>query len=227
MTASTRTTVPTVLDQQIEQIVGDLTAFHRDHQAGLLTAERAALASAHRELGIAESAVAYHRTVLASLASGARPVDDALLDRIRRTVNELTEATTARDARHTHAATALETVRASTPPPAPADSELTAHDLAVLLSLVPGGTLRQHLHTHRVSVRTKQAQVVDYAAFQRLEHHGLVVRDTSRGLIVGQPVTLTPAGREALLASRRPAPARPPAAPARLVGSWPASARRR
>lgn len=227
MTASTSSTAPTALDGQIEQTVGDLAAFHHDHKAGLLTPERAALAAAHRDLGLAETAVAYHLNVLMKLSSGTHPsVDAALLDRMRRALTNLAHAAAERDESQHRAAGALDMVRAASPVAVPAHTELTPHDLAALLSLASGGTVREHLHTHRLSVRTTHGRLVDFAAFQRLENHGLVVRDTSRSLIAGQPVTLTDAGRSALLGSRRPAASQPPA-PARAVGAWPAPARSR
>ncbi|WP_432112662.1 hypothetical protein [Streptomyces sp. S1] len=225
MTTTTRTPAATALDGPIEQVVGNLSVFQHHHAAGLLTGERAALAEARRDLAVAETAVDYHRNVLMTLASGTHPVDAALLDRIRRTVRGLDDAVAARDKRQAQAATALEALKAAAPEPAPADTELTAHDLALLLSLAGGGTLRENLHTHRVSVRTTQGRLVDYAAFQRLRHHGLVALDTARPPIVGQPVALTDAGRSAITGSRRPSP--PPAAPAHGAGAWPTASRSR
>ncbi len=226
MTAAPRTAAPTALDGLIEQAVGDLAGLRHDHQAGLLSEERAALASAHRDLGVAETAVAYHRNLLMQLSSGAHLVDEALLDRMRRTVRDLAQAAAVRDEQHARTAAALDVVRACAPPAVTASTELTAHDLAVLLSLAAGGTLREHLHTHRVSVRTAKGGVVDYAVFQRLEQCGLVTTDASRGLIVGQPVTLTDAGRSALVGARHSV-SQKPAAPARLAGAWPIPARSR
>ncbi|MFE2011114.1 hypothetical protein [Streptomyces sp. NPDC059491] len=226
MTATPRTTGPTALDGPIEQTVGDLAGLHHDHHAGLLSEDRAALASAHRDLGVAETAVAYHRNVLMQLSSGAHVVDDALLDRMRRTLRDLARAVADRDEKQARAAAALERVRTSAPPTPAISDELTAHDLAALLSLAAGGTVREHLHTHRVSVRTTQGRLVDYMAFQRLEHHGLVAIDTSRDLIVGQLVTLTDAGRSTLIGSRHPAQQKP-AAPVRPAGAWPVPARSR
>ena len=214
----------TALDTAVEQVVGDLTVLHHDHIRGLLPAERAALAAVHQELVTAESAVAYQRNVLMRLSSGSYPVDTPLLDRLRRTVHELAQATAARDRLQEGVAAALEAVKAAAPAPAPADEELTPHDFATLLSLAGGGTMREHLLTHRVSVRTVQGRLVELPAFQRLEAHGLVNRDTSRALTVGQPVTLTDTGRTALLSTRRP-PATATPVPARPAGAWPTRAR--
>lgn len=214
----------TALDTAIEQVVGDLAVLHHDHLRGLLLAERAALAAVHRELVTAEGAVAYHRNALKRLSSGSYPVDTPLLDRLRRTVHDLAQATAARDRLQEGVAAALEAVKAAGPAPAPADDELTPRDFAALLSLAGGGTIREHLLTHRVSVRTVQGRLVDLPAFQRLEAHGLVTRDTSRALTVGQPVTLTDTGRTALLGTRRP-PAMNTPVPARPAGAWPAAAR--
>jgi hypothetical protein len=216
----------TALDTAVEQVVGDLTVLHHDHIRGLLPAQRAALAAVHQELVTAESAVAYQRNVLMRLSSGSYPVDTSLLDRLRRTVHELAQATAARDRLQEGVAAALEAVKAAAPAPAPADEELTPHDFATLLSLAGGGTMREHLLTHRVSVRTVQGRLVELPAFQRLEAHGLVNRDTSRALTVGQLVTLTDTGRTALLGTRRP-PAMATPVPARPAGAWPAPARQR
>ncbi|MEU9939068.1 hypothetical protein [Streptomyces lavendulae] len=223
---SPRETPVTAMDGAIEQTVGELAVLHNDHLRGLLPAERAELAAAHQDLVTAESAVTYHRDVLQRLSSGTYPVDATLLERLRRTVHDLTQATTARDSQHTRTAAALEAVKAAAPTAAPADNELTAHDFAALLSLAAGATMREHLLTHRISVRTVQGRLVDLPAFQRLEHHGLVTRDTSRVLTVGQPVALTETGRKALLGTRRPA-ATNPVVPARPAGAWPAAARQR
>lgn len=84
--------------------------------------------------------------------------------------------------------------------------------------------MREHLLTHRVSVRTVQGRLIDLPAFQRLEAHGLVTRDTSRALTVGQPVTLTDTGRTALLGTRRPSVPQAALA-ARPAGAWPNPAR--
>ncbi|MEU6312291.1 hypothetical protein [Streptomyces sp. NPDC047014] len=214
----------TAIDAAIEKVVGDLTVLHHDHRSGLLPPERAALAAVHRELAIAEAAVTYHRNVLKRLCSGGYPVDTPLLDRMRRTLHELAQATAFRDRLHEGAAAALEAVKAAVSAPAPADQDLTPRDFAALLSLAGGGTMRENLHTHRISVRTVQGRLIELPAFQRLEAHGLLIRDTSRSLTLGQPVTLTDIGRTALLGTRRtpaaisPVPSRPP-------GAWPAPAR--
>ncbi|MEV0988777.1 hypothetical protein [Streptomyces sp. NPDC049949] len=214
----------TALDAAIERVVGDLTVLHHDHLSGLLPPERAALAAAHRDLATAEGAVAYHRNALMRLSSGSYPVDAPLLDRLRRTVHDLAQATAARDRLQEGVAAALEEVKAAAPAAAPADEELTPRDFAALLSLAGGGTMREHLLTHRVSVRTVQGRLIELPAFQRLEAQGLVTRDTSRALTVGQPVTLTDTGRTALLGTRRP-PAMATPAPARPAGAWPTPAR--
>lgn len=219
-----RESLATALDAAIEKVVGDLAVLHHDHLSGLLPPERAALAAVYRELATAEDAVTYHRNALKRLASGSYPVDTPLLDRLRRTLHELAQVTAARDRLQEGVAAALEAVKAAAPAPAPADEELTPRDFAALLSLAGGGTMRENLHTHRISVRTVQGRLIELPAFQRLEAHGLVTRDTSRALTVGQPVTLTDTGRTALLGTRRsPTTATP--VPARPAGAWPAPAR--
>ncbi|MFJ7779324.1 hypothetical protein [Streptomyces yangpuensis] len=221
---TTRESPATALDAALEQVVGDLTVLHHDHLRGLLPPERAALAAAHRELVTAEDAVTYHRNALKRLSSGSYPVDTPLLDRLRRTLHDLAQATATRDRLQEGVGAALEAAKAAAPAPAPADDELTPRDFAALLSLAGGGTMREHLLTHRVSVRTVQSRLIELPVFQRLEAHGLVTRDTSRALTVGQPVTLTETGRTALLGTRRtPAAATP--VPARPAGVWPAPAR--
>ncbi|MFG2488040.1 hypothetical protein ACGFSI_35515 [Streptomyces virginiae] len=214
----------TALDAAIEHVVGYLAVLHHDHLRGLLPPERAALAAVHRELVTAEGAVAYHRNVLMRLSSGSYPVDAPLLNRLRRTLHDLAQATAARDRLQEGVAAALKAVKAAAPVPAPADEELTPRDFAALLSLAAGGTMREHLLTHRVSVRTVQGRLIELPAFQRLEAHGLVTRDTSRALTVGQPVTLTETGRTALLGTRR-SPAMATPVPARPAGAWPTPAR--
>lgn len=214
----------TALDAAIEHVVGDLAVLHHDHLRGLLPPERAALAAVHRELVTAEGAVAYHRNVLMRLSSGSYPVDAPLLNRLRRTLHDLAQATAARDRLQEGVAAALKAVKAAAPVPAPADEELTPRDFAALLSLAAGGTMREHLLTHRVSVRTVQGRLIELPAFQRLEAHGLVTRETSRALTVGQPVTLTETGRTALLGTRR-SPAMATPVPARPAGAWPTPAR--
>ncbi|MFG2294670.1 hypothetical protein [Streptomyces sp. NPDC048603] len=214
----------TALDAAIEHVVGDLSVLHHDHLRGLLLPERAALAAAHRELVTAEDAVTYHRNALKRLSSGSYPVDTPLLDRLRRTLHDLAQATATRDRLQEGVGAALEAVKAAIPAAAPADDELTPRDFAALLSLAGGGTMREHLLTHRVSVRTVQSRLIELPVFQRLEAHGLVTRDTSRALTVGQPVTLTETGRTALLGTRRP-PAMATSVPARPAGAWPSPAR--
>ncbi|MGW6986824.1 hypothetical protein [Streptomyces sp. NPDC054946] len=214
----------TALDAAIEHVVGDLAVLQHDHLRGLLPPERAVLAAVHGDLVTAEGAVAYHRNVLMRLSSGSYPVDGPLLDRLRRTVHDLAQATAARDRLQEGVAAALEAVKAAAPSPAPADEELTPRDFAALLSLAGGGTMREHLLTHRLSVRTVQGRLVELPTFQRLEAHGLVTRDTSRALTVGQPVALSDTGRTALLGTRR-SPAMAAPVPARPAGAWPAPAR--
>ncbi|MEU3777187.1 hypothetical protein AB0F11_29090 [Streptomyces sp. NPDC032472] len=214
----------TALDAAIEHIVGYLTVLHHDHLSGLLPPERAALAAVHGDLVTAEDAVAYHRNALKRLSSGSYPVDTPLLDRLHRTVHDLAQATAARDRLQQDVAAALEEAKAASPAPAPTYEELTPSDLAALLSLASGGTMREHLLTHRVCVRTAQGRVVEVPSFQRLEAQGLVTWDASRALTVGQSVTLTDTGRTALLAARR-SPAMGNPVPARPAGAWPTPAR--
>lgn len=197
---------------------------HRERD--LLDDAQTRLADAHRDLVTAERAVAFHRLLLARLASGEFPVDQALCARLDRTVGQLSQAVGERDAQQAKVQAALEPVEtaALAQRPGPVE-ELSAPDHAALLAIAQGAKLREHLLTQRLSVVTASGIRVTYHQFQRFETAGLVVRDDSHPLHAGQPVTLTDAGR-ALLAARPPSPSTVP--PAQRTGAWPtASAARR
>jgi hypothetical protein len=193
----------TVLDHRIETAAGcSIETLRRHHEAGLLDAPQAALADAHRDLVRAERDVTFHRARLARLVSGELPVDQALLARIERTVDQLAHAIDERDTEQAKAAAALEPIEAAAPPQAP--QQMPTKDFAALLAIAQGAKLHENLITHRLAVVTPSRTRISYAQLQRLQASGLVDRDTSHPVHAGQPVTLTDAGR-AVLAAPRPA----------------------
>ncbi|MFF1297183.1 MULTISPECIES: hypothetical protein [unclassified Streptomyces] len=211
----------TVLDHRIETAAGcSIETLWRHREAGLLDAPQAALADAHRDLVRAERDVTFHRARLARLASGEFPVDQALLARIERTVDQLAHAIDERDTEQAKAAAALEPIESAAPPQAP--QQVPTKDFAALLAIARGAKLHENLITHRLAVVTPSRTRISYAQLQRLQASGLVDRDTSQPVHAGQPVTLTDAGRAVLAAPRpagppgttpspRPAPSRAPA----------------
>ncbi|WP_371649061.1 hypothetical protein [Streptomyces mirabilis] len=193
----------TVLDHRIETAAGcSIETLWRHREAGLLDAPQAALADAHRDLVRAERDVTFHRARRARLVSGEFPVDEALLARIERTVDQLAHAIGERDAEQAKAAAALEPIEAAAPRRAP--RQVPTKDVAALLAIVQGAKLHENLLTHRLAVVTPSRTRISYAQLQRLQASGLVDRDTSHPVHAGQPVTLTDAGR-AVLAAPRPA----------------------
>ncbi|WP_211265554.1 hypothetical protein [Actinacidiphila oryziradicis] len=195
----------TSLDLRIEEATGlstDVLWPHRDQH--LLDEPTARLVDAHRKLANAETAVTFYRTLLQRLSSGEYEVDDALFDRIDRTVDQLREAAGKRHAREGAVLAVLEpleeAVRMRDPARAP---DLPAPDFAALVAIAQGAVLRENLLTHRVSVVTTSGTRVPWPAHQRLAERSLVTRDESHPLYAGQPVTLTDAGRACLTGSRR------------------------
>ncbi|MFD9817464.1 hypothetical protein [Streptomyces violascens] len=196
----------TALDNRIETAAGrsiEQLWQHRDD--GLLDAPHAALVDAHRDLVKAETGVTFYRVLLARLASGEFPVDEALFVRIDRTVDQLEVAAEERDTRQTRVLAALEPIEAAAPRQGP--QRVSAKDFAALLAITQGAKLHENLGTHRLAVATPSRTRISYAQLQRLEASGLVDRDTSHPVHAGQPVTLTDTGRAVLIAPR---PAGPP-----------------
>jgi hypothetical protein len=217
------TRVVTALDDRIEAAVGrSIEQLWQHRERDLLDEAQTQLADAHRDLVTAERAVAFHRLLLARLASGEFLVDQVLCARIDRTVGQLSQAVRERDAQQTKVQAALESVEtaARTQHPGPVE-ELSAPDFAALLAIAQGAKLREHLLAQRLSVVTASGIRVAYHQFQRFETAGLVVRDDSHPLHAGQPVTLTDAGRSLLAAPRPPGPQSLP--PVRRAGAWPAA----
>jgi DNA-binding MarR family transcriptional regulator len=68
---------------------------------------------------------------------------------------------------------------------------------------------------------------IPYPQMQQLERAGLIVRDTSHPVHAGQPVSLTDAGRAALLDARRTPTIHAPQSPARPGASPSTPAKRR
>ncbi|MEU6355026.1 hypothetical protein ABZ896_37905 [Streptomyces sp. NPDC047072] len=195
----------TVFDHRIETAAGgSVEALWRHRTAGLLDTPHAALADAHRELVRAERDVTFHRARLARLASGEFPVDQALLTRIERTVDQLAHAIDVRDARQAKTAAALEPIETAAPPRTP--QHVGAKEIAALLAIAQGAKLHENLITHRLAVATGSRTRISYAQLQHLEASGLVERDTSHPVHAGQPVTLTDAGRAALTVPRPTGP---------------------
>ncbi|MFF4250561.1 hypothetical protein ACFY1L_05045 [Streptomyces sp. NPDC001663] len=209
----------TVLDHRIETATGcSIETLWRHREAGLLDAPHSALADAHRDLVRAERDVIFHRARLTRLVSGEIPVDQALLARIERTVDQRAHAIDERDVEQAKAAAALEPIEAAAPRRAP--RQVPTKDFAALLAIAQGAKLHENLLTHRLAVATPSRTRISYAQLQRLQASGLVDRDTSHPVHAGQPVTLTDAGWAVLAAPRPSGPPgttpspRPASAPA-------------
>ncbi|MER0445765.1 hypothetical protein ABR738_14545 [Streptomyces sp. Edi4] len=211
------------LDHRIEAVTGhDVDTLWAYRDRGVLDAPHARLVDRHRELASAQTSVIFYRTLLHRLASGEFPVDNALLERIDRTVDQLEEAATAHDSAARRVLAALEPIEATAQrEPPDGHDRLSAADQAALLSIAGGARVHAHLLTGRMSVPTASGTRIPYAHLQRLEAAGLVSRDVSHPVEAGQPVTLTEPGRSALASSRRHRPATAPAAP--RPGTWPTS----
>ncbi|MFJ6898165.1 hypothetical protein [Streptomyces hokutonensis] len=213
------------LDSRIEAATGhavDILWAHRDR--GVLDAPHNALVDRHRELAQAETGVTFHRTLLNRLSSGEFPIDAALFARIHRAVDQLREAAGARDTAVRRVLAALEPVEAAarTTPAGAAAARLSTADQAALLAIAGGAKLYEHLLTGRLAVTAASGTRIPYAELQRLASGGLVSVDTSHPVHAGQPVSLTDAGRAALLADRRPTTGGTQKALAR-PGAWPST----
>ncbi|MGW5096360.1 hypothetical protein ACWEQ1_17505 [Streptomyces nodosus] len=210
------------LDHRIEAVTGhdiDTLWSHRDRS--ILDEPHAHLVDRHRELAKAQTGVTFYLRLLNRLSNGEFDVDHALLTRIDRTVDQLEEATGARDAAARKVLAALEPIEAATAASAPGAQPLSTDGQAALLAIAGGAKLYEHLLTGRMSVTAASGTRIPHAELQHLEEAGLVVRDTGHPVHAGQPVALTDAGRAALYAARRapstlaPVPGRP--------GVWPAT----
>ncbi|MGY4968356.1 hypothetical protein ACWGCC_03875 [Streptomyces nigrescens] len=194
----------TSLDERVEQATGRSVAdlWTEADTADQITGR---VITAHRELADATRSVTFFRMLVHRLSSGEFEVDALLFARIDRAREQLEEAAGRRDLLTTRLLHVLrpleEAVRART---ADAGVDLDPSDFAALAAIAPGGAmLREHLLTHRLSVVCPSGIRVTGTALQRLEDQGLVSRDRSRPLHVGQPVMLTEAGRASLSRARR------------------------
>ncbi|MDX2531855.1 helix-turn-helix domain-containing protein [Streptomyces scabiei] len=206
------------LDHRLEAVTGhtiDTLWAYRDR--GVLDEPHAHLVDQHRELAKTQTGVTFYLRLLHRLSSGEFDVDDALFTRIDRTVDQLEEATGARDAAARKVLAALEPVEAAAVASMPGAKPLSTDAQAALLAIAGGAKLYEHLLTGRLSVTAPSGTRIPHAKLQRLENAGLVVRDTGHPVHAGQPVALTDAGRAALFAARRTPTTQAPKLPARSV----------
>ncbi|MFE7810769.1 hypothetical protein ACFU5P_02030 [Streptomyces sp. NPDC057433] len=145
----------TQLDHRIEAVTGhDIDTLWAYRDRGALDEPHAQLVDRHRTLANAQIGVTFYLKLLNRLTSGEFPVDGALFVRIDRTVDQLEEATEARDAAAHKVLSALEPIEsaaASTPDGPP----LSTDDRAALLAIA-GGRLHQQ---DRASLRDHLAAV--------------------------------------------------------------------
>ncbi|MFJ4828793.1 hypothetical protein ACIP79_02475 [Streptomyces sp. NPDC088747] len=211
------------LDHRIEAVTGhDIDTLWACSDRGVLDEPHAHLVDLHRELAKSQTGVIFYLRLLKRLSSGEFDVDDALFARIDRTVDQLEEATDARDAAARQVLAALESIEAAAAALAPDAQQLSTDDQAALLAIAAGAKLYEHLLTGRMSVTAASGTRIPYTKLQRLEDAGLVVRDTDHPVHAGQPVALTDAGRAALFAARWKPTTQAPQVPAR-PGTSPAT----
>jgi hypothetical protein len=216
------------LDHRLEAATGhDIDTLWAYRDRGVLDEPHADLVDRHRELAKAQTGVVFYLRLLNRLSSGEFDVDSALFTRIDRTVDQLEEAADTRDAAARKVLTALEPIEAAAAASAPGSQRLSTDDQAALLAIAGGAKLYEHLLTGRMSITTASGTRIPHAKLQRLEDTGLVVRDTGHPLHAGQPVSLTDAGRTALLDARRIPTRHAPKSPARPGVSPSTPAKRR
>ncbi|MFF5757368.1 hypothetical protein [Streptomyces longwoodensis] len=216
------------LDHRLEAVTGhDIDTLWAYRDRGVLDEPHAHLVDQHRELAKTQTAVTFYLRLLNRLSSGEFDVDDALFTRIDRTVDQLEEASDARDAAARQVLAALEPIEAAAAASAPDAKQLSTDDQAALLAIAGGAKLYEHLLTGRMSVTSASGTRIPHAKLQRLEDAGLVVRDTDHPVHAGQPVALTDAGRAALFAARRTPTTQAPKVPARPGTSPSTPAQRR
>ena len=109
----------------------------------------------------------------------------------------------------------FEPIEAAAAASTPDEGRLSTDDRAALLAIAGGAKLHEHLLTGRLSVTASSGTRIPYPQMQQLERAGLTVRDTSHPVHAGQPVSLTDAGRAALLDARRTPATHAPTSPAR------------
>ncbi|WP_328919843.1 hypothetical protein OH781_36755 [Streptomyces sp. NBC_01550] len=191
------------LGHRLEAVTGDdIDTLWAYRDRSVLDEPHAHLVERHRALAKAQTGVAFYLHLLNRLASDEFDVDDALFTRIDRPVDQLEEATDARDAAAREVLAALEPIEAAAAS-APDTMPLATDDQAALLAIAGGAKLYEHLLTGRMSVTAASGTRIPHAKLRRLEGAGLVVRDKGHPVHAGQPVSLTDAGRAALFAARR------------------------
>ncbi|MGW2404073.1 hypothetical protein ACWCXK_06045 [Streptomyces sp. NPDC001739] len=165
----------------------------------------ARIITAHRELSEATTTVTFNRTLLHRLTSGEFEVDALLINRINRALDQLEKAIDRRDHLTADLLHVLRPVEeAARTRTADEGMDLDPSAFAALAAIAPGGALlREHLHTHRLSVLCASGNRVTGTMLQQLEAQGLVTRDQTRPLHLGQPITLTDAGRASLSRARK------------------------
>ncbi|MGW1609755.1 hypothetical protein ACWCQZ_10205 [Streptomyces sp. NPDC002285] len=216
------------LDHRIEAVTGhDIDTLWAYRDRGVLDEPHAHLVDRHRELAKSQIGVAFYLRLLNRLSSGEFDVDDALFTRIERTVDQLEEATDARDAAARKVIAALEPIEAAAAASAPDAKLLSTDDQAALLAIAGGAKLYEHLLTGRMLVTAASGTRIPHAKLQRLELAGLVLRETGHPVHAGQPVALTDAGRAALFAARRTPTPQAPKLPVRPGTSPSTPAQRR
>ncbi|WP_446038047.1 hypothetical protein [Streptomyces sp. SID1121] len=217
----------TALDHRIQAAVGrSVDALWEQHDADLLDEPSARLVDIHRDLGKAEISVTFYRKLLHRLTGGEFPVDNALFDRIGRTMDQLKDAADVRDGVSQKVITALESIEAAAEATPMPGEPLTPTDQAALLAIAGGAKLHEHLLTGRMSVTAASGTRIPYAELLRLENAGTVSRDVGHPVQAGQPVTLTDAGRAALGAIRQ-SPATQVTKTAARPGAWPSTSAQR
>ncbi|MDK1348454.1 hypothetical protein QNO09_35330 [Streptomyces sp. 378] len=218
----------TQLDHRLEAVTGhDIDTLWAYRDRGVLDDPHAQLVDRHRTLADAQIGVTFYLKLLNRLTSGEFPVDGALFVRIDRTVDQLEEAVGARDTAAQKVLDALEPIEAAAAASTPDVGRLSTDDRAALLAIAGGAKLHEHLLTGRLSVTASSGTRIPYPQVQQLERAGLIVRDTSHPVHAGQPVSLTDAGRAALLDARRTPTIHAPKSPARPGASPSTPAKRR
>ncbi|MFF4285648.1 hypothetical protein ACFY0R_10010 [Streptomyces sp. NPDC001633] len=168
-------------------------------------AATARVIAAHRELSAATRIVEFNRTLLHRLTSGEATVDDLLLKRIDRACDQLEQAVERRDLLTADLLHVLQPMEeAAQARTRNSGVDLDPSEYAALAAIAPGGAIfREHLLHHRLAAVCASGNRITGTMLQRLEARGLVARDESRPLHVGQPVTLTEAGRNSLSRARK------------------------
>ncbi|MER6500168.1 hypothetical protein ABT218_12435 [Streptomyces sp. NPDC001455] len=152
------------LDHRIEAVTGhDVDTLWTYRDRGVLDKSHTHLVDQHRELAKAETGVTFYLRLLNRLSSGEFPVEEALFERIDRTVDQLEEAAVARDVAARKVLVALEPIEAAAAATVPGERTLSTDDQAVLLAIAGGAKLYEHLLTGRMSVTAASGTRIPYA----------------------------------------------------------------